>query len=231
MIIKCPKCRAVYDLPDHLMSDEGLKMRCAKCREIWTATPDDALKDTSKNKRQEIQKMFERVSKETAPLFDERPTKVVEKIKVVNVTRYKHTVNFILFFIAILSISGLLYYMRYDIVRLVPEAEKLYDKLNIDSIPHGRNLEFQAITTREFSEDNVAKIEISGAIVNVGNYQTSLPKIKIEVYDKGEKLISETIHNLPLPRLEPGYHMMFYTVIDNPTPYGKSIYVKFADSL
>lgn len=231
MLIKCPKCHAVYDLPDRHMTDNGLKMRCAKCHEIWTALPDDVLKETPKNRRQDIQKMFERVSKETAPLFDDQPPKVIEKIKVVNVTRYKHTINVILFLVALLSIIGVLYYMRYDVVRLVPETEKIYDKLNITSIPHGTNLEFHTITTREFTEDNIAKIEINGSVVNVGQYQTSMPKIKIEIYDKGDRLISESIHDLPLPRLEPGYHLLFHVVIPNPTPYGKSIYVKFADNL
>lgn len=230
MLVKCPKCRSVYDLPDHVMTPNGLKLRCAECHEIWTAYADDVIKETPKNKRRDIQKMFERVSKETAPLFEDKPAKVVEKIKIVNVTHYKHTINFVLFLIALLSVIGILYYMRYEVVRLLPQAEQWYDKFNIESIPTGQNLEFQSISTRDFIEDNVAKIEISGAVVNTGAYQVKLPTIKVEVYDRSEKLLSETTHALPLPRLESGYHMLFNIVIVNPTPYAKSIYVKFSEN-
>ena len=230
MLIKCPKCHAVYDLPDHVMNNDGRKMRCAECHEIWIAHPEDAIKNSPKSKRADIQKMFERVSKETAPLFEEQPTKIVEKIRVVNVTHYKHTINFVLLLISLLSIFGIFYYMRYDVVRLFPQAEQIYDKMLVDSIPYGKNLEFQNITTREFTENNIAKIEISGIIVNTGKYQTIIPPLKIEIFDKSDKLLTEKPHRLPLQRLEAGYHILFNVVIVNPTPYGKSIYVKFADN-
>lgn len=230
MLIKCPKCRSVYDLPDNVITDQGTQMRCAECHEVWTAYLDDAIKEKQKNKHRDIQKMFERVSKETAPLFENQQTKVVEKIKVVNVTRYKHTINLILFLIALVCVLGILYYMRFDIVRLMPQSESWYERLYIDSIPYGKNLEFQSITTREFTEDNVAKIEISGAIVNIGKYQTKLPPLKIQVFDKSEKLLFETVRILSLPRLQPSYHLLFNIVINNPTPYGKLIYVKFVEN-
>lgn len=123
MLIKCPKCRSVYDLADNLIQPEGLKMRCCECGEIWTAHPEDALKKGKSSNNKDLAKIFERVSKETETLFTEKETKTAEKIRVVNVTRYKHTVNLILLLIALLSIAAILYYMRYEVVRLVPQAE------------------------------------------------------------------------------------------------------------
>lgn len=230
MLIKCPNCRSIYDLPDNLVDRDGLKMRCAECHEIWTAYPQDALKDTNKRNRNDIQKMFERVSKETAPLFEDSAPKVVEKIRVVNVTRYRHRINLILLFIAFISLIGILYYMRYDIVRFLPQAESLYDKIFVSSIPYGKDLKFQNMTTREFVEDNVAKIEITGMIYNIGHYQSALPPLKVEITDKAtDNLLAESTHLLSLPRLQPGYRILFNIIVVNPTPSGKSIYVKFAD--
>ena len=97
MLIKCPKCRSVYDVPDTLVPDDGRVLRCAECGEIWTASAKDVIKKR-KSPAKDIQKMFERVSKETDGLFNEPEIKTVEKIRVVNVTRYKHTINFILLF-------------------------------------------------------------------------------------------------------------------------------------
>ena len=121
--------------------------------------------------------------------------------------------------------------MRYDVVRLLPEAEKLYDKIEVSSIPYGRNLEFKDITTREFSEDNIAKIEISGAIANTGKYLTEIPPVKVDVYDKSGNLLLNTTHYLPIPRLESGYNLLFNIIVTNPTPFGKSIYLTFNDNI
>ena len=230
MLIKCPKCRSVYDVPDTLVPDDGRVLRCAECGEIWTASAKDVIKKR-KSPAKDIQKMFERVSKETDGLFNEPEIKTVEKIRVVNVTRYKHTINFILLLIALVSVAAILYYMRYDVVRLLPEAEKLYDKIEVSSIPYGRNLEFKDITTREFSEDNIAKLEISGAIANTGKYLTEIPPVKVDVYDKSGNLLLNTTHYLPIPRLESGYNLLFNIVVTNPTPFGKSIYLTFNDNI
>ncbi len=230
MLIKCPKCRSVYDIPDNLLPEEGRVLRCAECGEIWTAFTKDAVKKR-KSSSQDIQKMFERVSKETDSLFNEQEVKTIEKIRVVNVTRYKQTINIVLLLIALISCIAILYYMRYDIVRLIPEAEKFYNKIEVSSIPYGRNLEFREISTREFSENNIAKIEISGIITNTGKYQSEVPPIKIDIYDKNGNLLLNTMHYLPIPRLESGYNLLFNVVVTNPTPSGKSIYLTFNDNI
>ena len=82
MLIKCPKCRSVYDLPDDLISDEGLKMRCSACSEIWIGYPEDALKKVNTTPKN-IQKMFKQISKETDDLFAEeiQQTTVNENVR------------------------------------------------------------------------------------------------------------------------------------------------------
>ena len=231
MLIKCPKCHSVYDIPDNLITDSGMVMRCAQCNEIWTAYPKDGLKKLRNTSSKDINKMFERVSKETENLFHEPEIRTVEKIKVVNVTRYKHTINLVLVLILLCSLAAILYYMRYDVVRLIPEAEKFYSKIQIESIPYGRNLEFKNISTKEFTKDNFAKIEIKGTIVNTGQYISKVPPVKVDIYNKEGDLLLSTTHYLPIHRLEAGYNLLFNIVIPNPTPYGKSIYLKFNDEL
>ncbi len=231
MLIKCPKCNSVYDIPDNLITESGMAMRCAQCNEIWTAYPKDGLKKLKSTSSKDINKMFERVSKETENLFQEPEVRTVEKIKVVNVTRYKQTINLILLLIVICAMAAISYYMRYDIVRFIPEAERFYNKIQVESIPYGRNLEFQDITTSEFTKDNFAKIEIKGTIVNTGKYTSKIPPVKVDIYDKEGNLLLNTTHYLPIPRLEAGYNLLFNIVVPDPTPFGKSIYLKFNDEL
>lgn len=232
MLIKCPKCRSVYDLPDNLIPDEGLKMRCSECLEIWIGYPDDALKKVTTTPKN-IQKMFKMISKDTEDLFSEEPKPdkafPIEKVKIVNTYKKRHYLTMILIFLIVVLFSLLLYAFRYDIVRFLPQTEQLYSKINITSIPYASNLEFNNISTKEYVENNISKINISGMITNTGKYVTKLPSVKIEIFDKNGKLLLILFEDLSLPRLEAGYNILFNKTINNPTPLTKSIYVSLED--
>ena len=47
MLIKCPQCQTVYRLESEKLPENGLKMRCAKCRCVWRAY-NDAVKEEEK---------------------------------------------------------------------------------------------------------------------------------------------------------------------------------------
>lgn len=49
MLIKCPQCQTVYRLESEKLPENGLKMRCAKCRCVWRAY-NDAVKEEEKEK-------------------------------------------------------------------------------------------------------------------------------------------------------------------------------------
>ncbi len=231
MLIKCPKCRSVYELPDNAVSAEGRKLRCCQCGEIWTATPADAIKKPDGLSSKDIKKMFKSASRETEKLFSQPEQVTVEKVRIVNVIRERYAVNVLLLLTVVFCLAGFLYFLRYDIVRLIPQAERIYDKLYIQAIPYGRNLEFKNVTTREFIENNMAKIEIKGHIENTGKYVTQLPPVKISIYDKKGNLLLDINHYLPIGRLEAGYNLVFSVVVTNPSPFGKSIYLTFNDIL
>jgi len=44
MILVCPSCKANFKVPDGAIPPEGRKVRCAKCKHSWHATPNQALK-------------------------------------------------------------------------------------------------------------------------------------------------------------------------------------------
>ena len=234
MLIKCPKCRSVYDLPDNLIGDEGLKMRCSECAQVWMAYPEDGLKKVVTSTKN-IQKMFRQVSKQTEELFEEEPVKVheaiVEKVRIVNKYQRSYTSNIVMCLLALLSLLVVLVTFRYDIVRFFPKTEQTYSKFNVSSIRYGTDLEFNNVATKEYVENNVAKLQISGMVSNQSKYVNKIPPIKISVFDKNGKLLVSIVENLSLPRLEPRYNILFSTVITNPTIQAKSIYVTFEENM
>lgn len=46
MLISCPKCNAVYQIPDAQIPVDGKKFKCAECGGVWTVYPQDVKKAT-----------------------------------------------------------------------------------------------------------------------------------------------------------------------------------------
>ena len=43
MLISCPKCRSIYEIPDDLIGKTGKNLRCQACNNVWHAMVEDAL--------------------------------------------------------------------------------------------------------------------------------------------------------------------------------------------
>lgn len=43
MLISCPKCHSVYEIPDDLVPNSGQNFRCSLCSNVWNVIPSDAL--------------------------------------------------------------------------------------------------------------------------------------------------------------------------------------------
>lgn len=52
MLISCPKCHSIYDIPDGLIEKSGQNFRCQACSNVWHAMPSDAL-GYEKDKKEE----------------------------------------------------------------------------------------------------------------------------------------------------------------------------------
>ena len=43
MLISCPKCHSIYEIPDDLIGRTGKNFRCQACSNVWHALPEDAI--------------------------------------------------------------------------------------------------------------------------------------------------------------------------------------------
>ena len=43
MLISCPKCHCIYEVPEGIIKKTGANLRCHTCSNIWHAMPEDAL--------------------------------------------------------------------------------------------------------------------------------------------------------------------------------------------
>ncbi|MBO4285376.1 MAG: zinc-ribbon domain-containing protein [Alphaproteobacteria bacterium] len=229
MLIKCPKCQTVYTLNDDVVSKDGLKMRCSKCREVFKVYPEDAFKEPEpKQKDVSYAKIFEPFSKTTEEMF--RPN-LPQKVRVVRLTRYKNTINYLLLLALLALVFALLYLTRFDIVRYVPKAEALYQKFGIEALKDGFTLDFENVVSQEFVADSVSHIKITGIIKNGSKYVMRVPPVQIVVYNAQGKELMRMVHILAQKKINPEYKIPFEIVFPNPTPEQKNINVSFNDKV
>lgn len=103
MLISCPKCSAVYQVPDGQIPADGKKFKCAECGEVWFVRPivetkeekpapvavpvknQDVSRETAQVKSQvvrpeitqedDLAQMFNRLSQDTKGLFGDKEQK------------------------------------------------------------------------------------------------------------------------------------------------------------
>ena len=231
MLIKCPQCQLIYDINDVLMKDEGLKMHCSHCNHVFTAYPTDALPKDPETSKNEVAEMFEKAYGDNIEdLFaPELSNRSKTKIRIIRSIIYKNKINWFLIFVILALLSALLYFLRYDVVRLIPDAEKFYQKLGIESILDGRYLHLENISTQEFVSDNVSKIKIRGIISNPSVYTLNILPLKVICYDQNGQKLSQTTHKIEQTRTYPNFRIPFEIVLTNPTPEYKNFQITFTD--
>ncbi len=231
MLIKCPQCQVIYNIDDNVLNDQGLKMHCSQCNSVFTAFLSDALPKDPETSKNEVAEMFEKTYGDNIEdLFaPELSNRSKTKIRVIRSMVYKNKINWFLILIILALFSSLLYFLRYDVVRYAPNAEKFYQKLGIESIQDGRYLQLDHLSTEEFVSDNISKIKIKGIINNPSEYTLNILPLKVSCYDQNGQKISETFHRIDQTRTYPHFKIPFEVVLTNPTPGYKNIQITFTD--
>lgn len=115
------------------------------------------------------------------------------------------------------------YLHRYDVVKMVPELENLYQDANIESVYAGKDLVFENLETRHIYRHGKHYVEISGQISNKGQYRTQLLPIKATMVDAAGHVIAQETQVLTMDALEPEYSAMFVILLENTSPEQKNI--------
>lgn len=273
MLIRCPKCNVSYDIGTATIPEEGRKMRCSQCGEVWICLPQDLFEvqkeepileektepspveekqedvaisqENSDEKseqpeeekeelpagKKEMQEIFARLETQTENLFEYEKNlpahiKLWHQIKqTLGLQRKKN--RQILAGTSVILILLLLFYLRYDIVRLAPFMEKVYDAVGIESVIVGEGLEFQNITRNEYEEDYVTKMEIRGFITNITDKTLNIPNMRIELLDKNTQPLQVIYQEPPVRRIIAGSKVAFQVIVTKPSTFSKFVYMTF----
>ena len=220
MLIRCPKCKTVYEISPKVLPQEGRNMKCSECSEEFFCHRSDALVEQF----MDLEKIVPEYIKER-----DRTFKRAENDKIITNFRKTNDINIVLSVVLVLIVFLSLIFMRYEIVRFMPFMENVYSMIGLESLYRGRGLEFVNIQRREYIEDNIGKIQITGEIYNTGKYEVIVPNINLQILNKNGEILLFEEHEIELNRLEPESTLSFKIITMNPTPFAKSVYLTFSE--
>lgn len=275
MLVSCPKCKVSYAIEADKIPENGRKLRCAKCGEIWvcyktdlidaaveqkspqeettvfentetpsvetetaaeTAKPDETTEQPAEPEPpapDDMKEIFARLSQQTENIFaEEKALPIHERFwtRVKFALGLHKTANKVYFAGTFLLLFLLfMFYVRFEVVRLLPGMERIYSAVGIVSRIPGEGLEFQNVIRNEYEEDYVRKLEIKGFLANTKSQTIEVPSIRVELLDKETERLYEQEQDAPLKRLGAGSRMAFRIVITKPHLMTKYIYLTLVD--
>ncbi|MBR3661811.1 MAG: zinc-ribbon domain-containing protein [Alphaproteobacteria bacterium] len=249
MLISCPKCKTVYMVNAEQIPDSGKKFKCFNCEHIWEVFPQDLIPTESEksanlvkpqiirpavavdNSDQNVQQMFEKMSKDTKSLFsydDNAFNKIRRKLQVFLTPLMRNSIIFIFIFCFTFLIG---YFNRYDAVRFVPQMKYFYDELQLESLYKGRDVVFRMMNVEHLDKRDENFVEISGILTNKGKYKVELPPIKFALINKNGTVEDSIVKKMTMPQLDAGMSSMFRVLLRNTTIDEKQVKINFCKDI
>lgn len=124
-----------------------------------------------------------------------------------------------------LAILGLFYLGREQVVRTVPDAAAIYERMGVPV--NLRGIDFRDIKGANEMVDGVVVLVVEGQLVNITSRPIDLPRLRLAVRDAGGREIYTWTATAPKPQLGPGEAVAFRSRLASPPPDGSSVEVRF----
>lgn len=166
MIVTCPKCSAKYSVDASSLGDEGRKLKCSQCQNVWYQKPAE----------DRPHKIKETKAKPAA----KKPKR-----------KFKLRFGWIGFFSFItISILGC-FSFRHTIVGIWPNMTPFYELFGFEVAPIGYGLEITDLEAiQSHGMDGKLYFFIKGSVVNITKSEKKVPNIVCILFDDESKEIT-----------------------------------------
>ena len=237
MILSCPACQTRYQVDAAKFPPQGRNVRCARCSEVWHATPEAEYEPdltepepdpaprsvfTSSEPVRESYAQPDRRDPEPQEnaAYDEPAAPAVAKS---GPPRWLIGAGWAALAGVVLLIGVTATVYRQQVVDTWPQSASLYSKLGVKVAASGLK-----IGNTLTSKDAHNVLTISGALTNVTGRELAVPQIRIGLVDRDRR---EVYHWTVAPKmmtLKPGQSTHFVTQLSNPPDEAVNYQVEFA---
>lgn len=211
MIVTCSKCTKRFMVEDKLIPEAGRQVRCTVCTNVWRQFPD------------------------TPPLVKAPPflnfSPAQEFIETRAAPKKRSKWVGLMIFIALLGgLASAVVLGHPFIVRLCPQAERLYSLGGLPLETGGMGLSISHITPLPQRQEGIDMLVITGEVKNTSGKSRHLSPLKIKVV-KGsqatEQIVDQWDYIIPISVLLPGESVHFETEPRPRAPEGERVIVGF----
>ena len=231
MIVVCPQCKTRYLVDPRALGAGGRRVRCAKCSHTWHhQPPPEALAELEAVAAPPPTQGVPRAERVEPQL--ERPAleETGHRIQLPALARPRRrpwvVVGWLVLLVIIGSAAGAAVWERDAVIRAWPPSARLYALFGLAVPQPGDALKVTARARRD-EENGVPRLVIEGEVANISPEAQSVPRLKVELTDAGNRVLQSWSFDVGAERLLPGASVPFTTSVARPSDAATGMSVTF----
>ncbi len=255
MQLACPSCQTAFNVSSAALGAEGRNVRCAVCRNVWFASPADAVPELelavagAPEVRLPEEPALPSLIREPDPIeWNDAPVidvsaapplapmmpagaRTAGSAPIKSVSRNKSAKKnpggsrLVTLTAVLAAILVVAIGSRTSIVRAVPDLASLYSAIGFPV--NLRGLEFHEINTAAEMQDGITVLVIEGEVVNVTRQPVELPRLRLSILDAKQRELYSWTSMLPRSILADGERIAFRSRLASPPAEGREVLVRF----
>ena len=237
MIIACPSCATHHQLPDDHETVDGSVIKCATCGHSWLESRAIEVKEITDATDVPFEDLS---SKPSLPVILQSPDTEYEAARIAKaamIAREKQqkarrrklaTIRgWITLAACVIAPVSLAYAFPEAVVRKLPAAIKIYDKIGLNVNIHG--LTISSVTHQYVLVSKTRVLAIRGAIKNISTGTNKVPPLRFALFDKAKnEIYSWVLDDISKQPLAPGQTVTFITRVASPPKLADDFQIRFA---
>ncbi len=207
MIVTCEECATRFVVESAALGQVGRKVKCARCGHVW-------FQDS----------LAEPTMPAAPPTRHTPPSGGAQPAERTAGSRLRAAVAWMVFFVLVGGLAGVVYAGRGPIVSAWPPAVRLYQTLGIDTggaalyaaAAVAPALEYLNISSEVTVDETGETLWVRGDVYNGSDEERAVPLLRASLSDGDDRLLGSWTFSLAIDRLGPGEVASFETSVNDP---------------
>jgi predicted Zn finger-like uncharacterized protein len=232
MILTCPSCGTRYEADEAQIPPQGRDVRCARCGEVWNASPLLSGFETAPPPPPAPEEPSAEVYAQPFAR-DEEPHSEPQAAEEPPARPFAYwlrqiglSAGWIGLAAVVLVIGFVASVYRQKVVEVWPQSASLYSRLGMKVNATG--LDIHSIKYTEAPQDGQLVLTVTGALTNVTNRELPVPQIRVGLIDGDKRELYHWTFAPDVMTLRPGQSTRFVTRLSNPPEQAAKAEVRFA---
>lgn len=230
MILTCPGCSTRYQADEAQIPPQGRDVRCARCGEVWHASPLLSGFETQPSfpaEEPSPEVYAQPVARDEEPQSEARSVEEPAAKPYADwLKRIGLSAGWIALAAVVLVIGFVASVYRQKVVEAWPQSASLYSRLGMKVNATG--LDIRDIKSSEAPQDGQRVLTVTGALTNVTNRELPVPQIRVGLIDGDKRELYHWTFAPNVMTLRPGQSTQFVTRLSNPPEQAAHAEVRFA---